>query len=143
PEYLKMDDVWPITANYELHHALFDTNDIGPDFNWQPQGGDYLYNFAFQGSLTTDPAPAVLGIGDPYWMPQPVTITGGWQFDPITGQPVTIPYDADIPDCPAYTSSEQLYFQSGATNVFGLPFETAVVSTGFETDGPSGSTYEH
>ena len=58
PTYVKMDDLWPITANYQLHQRLYDPNYTGPsDFVWQT-------------NLLAVPASAVLGIGDPYWISQ-------------------------------------------------------------------------
>ncbi|HWD91716.1 MAG TPA: LamG domain-containing protein [Verrucomicrobiae bacterium] len=137
PFYLKMDNVWPIVANYQLHQQLYDTNYTGPStFNWQPQTGNYTYNFAFQGPLTTNFAPAVLGIGDPYWMPQHVTITGGWDFDPFTGEPTYTPMDASVADMPTSSSSDRLYLPSGTYNLFGVPFDDALVSTGFYSYDP-------
>ena len=41
-----------------LHQILYDTNYTGPSF------------FVWQNNLLTVPAPAVLGVGDPYWISQ-------------------------------------------------------------------------
>jgi hypothetical protein len=58
PLFLKMDDLWPITANYQLNQNLFDTNYSGPAaFTWAV-------------NLVPNPVPAVLGISDPYWISQ-------------------------------------------------------------------------
>jgi hypothetical protein len=140
PVYLKMDNVWPITANYELHHGLYDTNYSGPsDFNWQPQGGYYTYNFSFQGPLTNYLVPPVLEIIDPYWISQSLDISGGLTFDPTTGQPIDVPYtiSSDLPlDC----DGVNLYYESGAQNLFGLGFNTALVHTGPSTTLATGSS---
>jgi hypothetical protein len=106
--YLKMDDVWPITANYELHSTLFDTNFSGTLFSWQPNASaDFPTDLAFQGSLATVPASAVLGIADPYWISQGL---------------------GNLADIAAYTNSGNLYLQSGVNNLFGLAFTTALVN---------------
>lgn len=116
PSYLKMDNVWPITVNYELHQMLYDTNYSVPlGFEWQPQDGSNPQNpvnLLFQGPLTNDPAPPVLGLGDPYWTEQIV--------DPQTGQ--------SLSNMPVYIDGSDFYFQSGMKNLFGLPFDTALVN---------------
>ena len=58
PAYVKMDNLWPLTANYQLHQRLYDPNYTGP------------FDFVWQTNLVTVPASAVLGIGDPYWISQ-------------------------------------------------------------------------
>jgi len=57
-EYLAMNDLWPFTANYMLHQRLYDTNTAVPA------------NFVWHTNLVTVPAPAVLGVGEPYWIYQ-------------------------------------------------------------------------
>ena len=56
--YIKMDDLWPFTVNYELHQRLYNPNYSGPS------------SFVWQTNLATVPASAVLGISDPYWISQ-------------------------------------------------------------------------
>ena len=107
-QFLKMDDVWPITANYELHAGLYDTNFSGASFNWRTNvDGDFPANIAFESSLATIPAPAVLGIGDPYWISQSL---------------------GNLADIATYTNSGNLYLQSSYNNLFGLTFTTALVN---------------
>jgi Alpha/beta hydrolase of unknown function (DUF900) len=110
--YVKMDDLWPITANYELHQNLYDPNYNGPSsFVWQPDAGDE-YNgpdLAFQESTLAITAPAVLGIGDPYWISQGL---------------------GNLAEYAAYTNSGSLYLESGVDNLFGLAFEQALVNNG-------------
>jgi hypothetical protein len=96
PDYVKMDDLWPITANYEFHQNLYDTNYTGPGA------------FVWQTNLVTVPAPAVLGIADPYWIFQGL---------------------GNISDVAAYTNSGNLHLQNDAQNLFGLVFTTALVDT--------------
>ena len=108
-EYLKMDDVWPITVNYELHGGLYDPNFTGTAFNWQPNvGADFPTDLEFQGTLATIPAPAVLGVGDPYWIGQGL---------------------GNLADVATYTNSGNLYLQSGYHNLYGLSFAAALVDT--------------
>jgi hypothetical protein len=110
--YMKMDNLWPFTANYELHQNLYDPNYTGPSsFNWDPNPGDMYSGFtlSFQGNLATIPASAVLGIGDPYWISQSM---------------------ADLADIAAYTDNGNFYLESGANNLFGLAFEAALVNLG-------------
>ena len=113
--YVKMDDVWPFTANYELHHSLYDPNYNGPDdFQWQMNSWSWNYyggsgSLAFQGSLDTVPAPAVLGSGQ-YWIGQSPS------------------------DLPAYTSGDYFHTQSGV-NLFGLQYQGMIVHTD-ENDSP-------
>ena len=109
--YLQMDDLWPIEANYELFGGLYDTNYTGTPFVWQPDPGDDYAgpDLEFQGTLTTTPAPAILGISDPYWISQSMT---NWA------------------DLAAYTSSGNLYLRSGIKNLFGLTFMSALVNQG-------------
>ncbi|HWY31350.1 MAG TPA: hypothetical protein VNX46_11365, partial [Candidatus Acidoferrum sp.] len=127
--YLKMDNVWPISANYQLHQSLFDTNFSGPGFDWQPQSGYYNYNLNFQGPLTNNPAPPILGIGDPYWIPQSLAVSGGPTFDPATGAPIDAPYTISS-DLPVDCDGVNLHFQTAKNNLFGLPFTTALVHNG-------------
>jgi hypothetical protein len=86
-QYIEMDDLWPVEANYQLHGPLYDPNYSGPTtFNWQQNLRDEIdgFNYTFQGNLNTFPAPAVLGISDPYWIGQ-FSLTAP---DPVTGLPV-------------------------------------------------------
>ena len=111
-EFLAMDDLWPITANYQLHPSLYDTNYTGPS------------SFVWQTNLLTVPAPAVLGISDPYWISQNL---------------------GNLADVAAYTNSGNLYLQNGVNNLFGLAFKTALVNRGnyynpVITVAPGGST---
>ncbi|MFZ1074175.1 MAG: alpha/beta fold hydrolase, partial [Verrucomicrobiia bacterium] len=111
-EFLAMDDLWPITANYQLHQTLYDTNYTGPS------------SFVWQTNLLTVPAPAVLGISDPYWISQNL---------------------GNLADVAAYTNSGNLYLQNGVNNLFGLAFKTALVNRGnyynpIITVAPGGST---
>ena len=77
----------------------------------------YLYDtnytgpssFIWQTNLVTVPAPPVLGIADPYWI---------YQFG------LTDSYS----EVGGYISDSYLYLQSGVDNLFGLPFETALVN---------------
>jgi hypothetical protein len=57
-EYVKMDDLWPITANYELYENIYDTNYPSPA------------PFVWQTNLVTIPASPILGISGPYWISQ-------------------------------------------------------------------------
>ena len=121
-EYVKMDNTWPIVANYELHVGLYDTNDPGQSvFQWQPQGGPET--FTFQGPLTNNPAPPVLGIGDPYWISQAIDIET--PFDPTTGLPLGEPQL--FSDLPLSCDGVNLHYGSGAKNLFGLDFDTALI----------------
>jgi predicted alpha/beta hydrolase family esterase len=95
PTYVKMDDLWPFTVNYELIGNLYDLDYTGPSA------------FVWQTNLVTVPAPAVLGIGDPYWISQSV---------------------GDLADVAAYTNSGNFYLQNSEHNLFGLPFEAALVN---------------
>ena len=108
--YMKMDNLWPFTANYELHQNLYDPNYTGPSsFNWDPNPGDFYsgFNLSFQGSLAIVPAPAVLGIVDPYWTSQSLN---------------------NLADIAAYTDNGNFYLESGANNLFGLAFKDALVN---------------
>jgi len=127
--YMKMDNLWPFTVNYELHQNLYDPNYTGPSsFNWDPNPGSLYsgFNFSFQGTLATVPAPAVLGIGDPYWISQQVTTT---IINPATGLPTSV-FSSALNDLAAYTNNGNLYLESGVDNLFGLPFEAALVNQG-------------
>jgi len=141
PAYIKMDDVWPITVNYQLHPGLYDPNYIGTNFVWQPNpwvvaGGNGWagedISTTFEGTLATIPAPAVLGVSDPYWIAQSLAMTQtGSGIDPATGLPQPPTYTvADSPDLAVYTNNGSVYLQSGAHNLFGLPFQTALVNQG-------------
>jgi hypothetical protein len=109
--YVKMDDLWPITANYELHQNLYDPNYKGPSsFVWQPNAGD-AYNgpdLAFQENTLAITNQAVLGISDPYWISQGL---------------------GNLAQYAAYTNGGNLYLQSG-NNLFGLSVKPALVNTG-------------
>jgi pimeloyl-ACP methyl ester carboxylesterase len=96
PAYVKMDDLWPITVNYELNDELYNTNYTGPA------------SFVWETNLVAVPAPAVLGISDPYWISEGL---------------------GNLADVAAYTSGGNLYLRSGARNLFGLAFTTALVDT--------------
>jgi alpha-tubulin suppressor-like RCC1 family protein len=128
--YMKMDNIWPFTANYELHGNLYDPGFTGTSFSWQPNAGaSFPTDLEFQGTLATVPAAAVLDISDPYWISQSIDIydTGG--VDPATG----LPYETEnisVSDLAAYTNSGSLYLESGMDNLFGLAFETALVNNG-------------
>jgi hypothetical protein len=111
-EYIKMDDLWPFTANYELHQSLYDPSYTGPS------------SFVWQTNLVTIPASAVLGVSDPYWISQGVT---SYVINPATGLP-TLVFNSSITDLAAYTNSGSLFLQSGVHNLFGLAFETALVN---------------
>lgn len=113
-EYLKMDNLWPVTVNYQCHQVLFDTNHTIPwTFDWQPQPD--LSFLSFQGPMTSDPAPPVLGIGDPYWTQLPLTFSNNV---------------ASVPDMPIDSVDGSIYFETSAKNTFGLSFDTALVSNG-------------
>jgi len=131
PQYVKMDDVWPVTVNYELHQSLFDTNFTGPIFNWQPSPeNDSGFNLSFQGTLATVPAPAVLGIGDPYWISQ---LNLSDTFNPFNDSWSYSFTQTQLADVAAYTNDGSLYLQSGMQNLYGLTFATALVNEGAST----------
>jgi len=91
--YVQMNNLWPFDLNYQFHQFLYDTNYTGPSgFLWQT-------NFA------TVPAPAVLGLADPYWIRQ----------DP-----------ENMADLGLYLSSggTVVTLNSSAHNLFGLNIET-------------------
>ncbi len=123
-----MDDVWPITANYELHQNLYDPDYSGTSFSWQPNLGDHYagINPSFQGTLATIPAPATLGIGDPYWILQPDMFVLG----PDTGYIVPELSTSTLADYGGYTNENTMYLQSGIKNLFGLDYGAAVVNEG-------------
>jgi hypothetical protein len=118
PQYIKMDDVWPVTVNYELHQNLYDPNYTGTNFVWQPNPwvgtggngweGDGI-STTFEETLATIPAPAVLGLDTPYWISQSL---------------------GNLADVGTYTNFGNLYLQSSANNLFGLSFATALVNQG-------------
>jgi hypothetical protein len=118
--YLAMDDLWPFKANYALHGNLYDPNYTG------------LSSFVWQTNVATIPAPAVLGVGDPYWISQPISISpGGTSINPTNGQPLYTPPTISIsPDLAAYTNNGNLYLESGVNNLFGLAFKAALVNLG-------------
>lgn len=122
PQYTKMDDLWPFTVNYELHQMLFDTNYTGPS------------SFVWQTNLVTIPAPAVLGIGDPYWIYQ----NSVSQFH-SGGSGVIYTYP-DYTTVGAYTNAGILYLPSGIHNLFGIPFAAAMVNEG-GMDSHNGYSY--
>ncbi len=63
--YFMIDDLWPFTANYELDNYLADATRT----NGMPYG---TTNFTFQPNFATNvPAPAILGLSDPYRILQP------------------------------------------------------------------------
>ena len=96
--FIRLDDLWPFTLNYQLHYALYDPNNpnVPSSFQWPT-------NFA------TIPAPAVLGVGDPYWVSQR---KDNW------------------PDVAVDISGSMMSLQNGARNLFGLIFKTALVNEG-------------
>src|SRR5262249_44556304 len=99
---------WPFDANYQLHNRLFDTNHVVPSsFEWQPD---------FQ----IVPAPAVLDISGPYWISQ--YLSSGL---------------SNLPDLAASLSAGSVHLQSGAHNLFGLTFQTALVNTGLPVTDPN------
>jgi hypothetical protein len=104
-DYMAMDDLWPFTANYQLHGNLYDPNYNGPS------------SFTWQNNLATVPAPAVLGIGDPYWISQSF---------------------GDPSDFGVSTNSGMFYLASGVPNLFGLTFETALVNEEISWSGIPG-----
>jgi hypothetical protein len=95
--YIGMDDIWPFNVNYQLHQSLYDPSHSEPS------------SFTWQGSLTTTPTNAVLGIGDPYWISQGL---------------------GNLAEVAAYESGNSLYLQSGSHNLFGIPFAAALVNEG-------------
>lgn len=99
-DYLAKDDLWPFTANYDFHQSLYDTNYSGPS------------SFDWQGSVASIPAPAVLGISDPYWISQNA---------------------GDLADVGITAASNPtnsvLTQQNGVDNLFGLEFGTARLSS--------------
>lgn len=101
--YLAMDDLWPFSLNYHLHQSLYDPNNPGVPSS-----------FVWQTNLVTVPAPAVLDIGDPYWISQGL------------GNPS---------DLGASTNSGVFSLSSGTHNLYGLAFETALVNEGGTNDG--------
>ncbi|HEV2691836.1 MAG TPA: hypothetical protein VG347_02970 [Verrucomicrobiae bacterium] len=122
-DYLRMDDLWPFTVNYEFHQSLYDPSYSGAtSFNWSK-------------SVTTVPAPAVLGLSNPYW----IQSTFAFYFDPClegvavnpaNGLPVN-PVSVDtLAEVGTYTSGANLYLQSGVNNRFGLAFSTALINNG-------------
>lgn len=98
PNFIKESAVWPFVENYQFHQRLFDTNNPGVSFTWS-------------NNMLTVAAPAVLGIGDPYWISQ------GF---------------GDLADVAAYTNSGNFYLESGQKNLFGLSFQAALVDDGAE-----------
>jgi len=112
PTYVKMDDIWPLTANYELHQSVYDPSYAGmTDFPWQTDTWDILDEgwaligyYPFEGSLDNVPAPAVLG-NSSYWISQ-----------------------SSPSDLPAYTSGDYFHVQSGV-NLFGLAYQGIIAHT--------------
>ena len=124
-EYLKMDDVWPITANYQLHGNLYDPNFTGTAFNWQPNvGANFPTDLEFQARWQPFLRPPCsvsatrIGLHNRSALPgveSPLT--------PTTGLPINSAGTISIsPDTAAYTNNGSLYLQSGAHNLFGLAF---------------------
>jgi hypothetical protein len=106
PTYIGMDDIWPFNVNYQLHQNLYDPTNSEPSY------------FVWPGNLAPTPAPAVLGVSDPYWISQGL---------------------GNLADIAAYTNSGNLYLQSGYDNLFGLSFTTALVKQSPVTTLPTGS----
>ena len=108
--YIEMDDLWPITANYKLHQRLYDLGYSGSS------------SFVWQGTLSSVPASAVLGISDPYWISQYSALfetgSGTWN---VSGD--------QLADVAAYANGNYLSLQSAAHNLFGLSFQTSLVNT--------------
>ncbi len=95
--YIKLDDLWPFKANYQLHNALFDpSNSVPSSFEWRT-------------NFLTVPAPAVLGLPPPYWIAQDF---------------------GNLGEVAAGVSGDSLFLQSGAHNLYGLGFGTALVRPG-------------
>lgn len=111
PEYVEMDDLWPITANFKYHQSIFDTNYTGPA------------NFIWQTNLVTVPASAILGIGDPYWVSQ-LNLSG---YDLGSGSIYYSFNSTNLAEIAASTNSSSISLQSGSHNVYGLPFAAALV----------------
>ncbi len=124
--YLANDNLWPFTANYSRHQNLYDPGYTGAaDFVWP-------------GNLVTNPTPAILGIGDPYWIKQPINPTSATGINPVTGFP--FPNYCIYPDMPAYTNGGNLYLPSGAHNLYGLAVQTILVNiNSFATVAPGSS----
>jgi hypothetical protein len=59
--YVQFNNLWPFVLNYQLHNRLYDTNEVPASFAWQTN------------SFSTNPAPAVLGLSDPFWISQSIT----------------------------------------------------------------------
>lgn len=103
-DYIQLNNLWPFNVNYQLHNRLFDTNHSVPaEFQWQPD-------------FANIPAPAVLGIGDPYWISQDLN---------------------NLADVAAEISGYTWSLQSGAQNLFGLAFGQALIH-GYGIDPPTG-----
>ena len=66
----------------------------------------------------------MLGVSDPYWIFQPNP-----SLNPSTGQPGSLFDPVHLADLGAYTNGDSLYLESGINNLFGLPFESALVDT--------------
>ena len=106
--YIKMDNVWPIIANYQYHKQVYDPNYTNQEeFLWQHDLGGYGTFPSFQGTLDTVPAPPILAISDPYWVQQNT---------------------ANLSNLAAYTNGNSFFLQGGAHNLFGLSFGTAMVN---------------
>ncbi len=96
-DFIQLNDLWPFTLNYQLHNRLYDpSNTVPTSFEWQT-------------NLVTTPAPAVLGVGTPYWIAQDLN---------------------NLPGVAAGITGSSLFLQSGAHNLFGLAFATALVNQG-------------
>ncbi|HEV2693336.1 MAG TPA: hypothetical protein VG347_10620 [Verrucomicrobiae bacterium] len=118
-DYMKMDDLWPFTVNYEFHQYLFDPNYTGSS------------SFHWTNNLATVPAPAVLGLSDPFW----ILLSLSFYFEPCSGvainpadglpvNPITIDPAAEVG---GFVSGSDFNLQSGTHNLYGLAFETALI----------------
>ncbi len=92
--FVQLNDLWPFTLNYQLHNGLYDpSNAVPSEFVWPT-------NFA------TIPAPAVLGLGGPYWIAQDLN---------------------NLTDLAVTTNGSAITLQNNTYNLFGLAFQTALV----------------
>jgi hypothetical protein len=93
--FIQFNDLWPFSVNYQLHNSLYDPS------NTVPSSFDWPTNF------DTVPAPAVLGLGGPYWIAQDLN---------------------NLTDLAVTTNGSNITLQNNAYNLFGLLFQTSVVS---------------
>jgi hypothetical protein len=103
--YTEKNDLWPFTVNYALNTGLYNTNYTGPS------------SFVWQTNLATIPAPAVLGISDPYWIVQNVADLSDFGITASTS-----------------AGNSVLTQQNGVHNLYGLQFETALLTGALNQD---------